>query len=79
MVLTQSGKVYTWGLANDGRLGLGAKLYADETRDYCKFTAVPQQIPFAKSMHVDSVNAAGCIAYAQVTNLKMGDSLSLID
>lgn len=78
-MLTQNGKLYTWGLANDGRLGLGDNIIGSEERNYRKFTAVPQRIMFSNSIHIDSVHASGCIAYAQVTNLKNDTTLTVMD
>ena len=68
MALTQTGKLYTWGLASDGRLGT-RKLIGAQTTDKNEHTCIPQQIQFTDES-VDTIQAMGQIAYCQVHSIK---------
>jgi len=65
--LTQSGKLYTWGLASDGRLGV-RKATGLKVTDKSSHTSVPQQLQFTTDS-IDAVHACGPLAYCEVTGM----------
>ena len=78
LALTQSGKLYSWGHFEDGRLGItkikGPTLISENN----KYTYQPQLINFTQD-HIDSIGAAGALAYCSVSGTSDLKSLDLSD
>jgi len=77
VALTESGNLYSWGLNDDGRLGVknipGRKLFRTSKNEY---TYIPQRILFTKD-HIDSIHSAGSLSYCRVTGTSDLMSLEL--
>ena len=67
IALTQSGKVYSWGLANDGRLGV-RRPTAMQILDKNKYTYHPQLLQFTTDT-VENISACGQMAYCTVNQI----------
>ena len=65
-MLTQSNKIYAWGLANEGRLGV-EKVVALNRMDHSLFTAVPQVVKLPPDVRVDNIKAVDRFTYAEAT------------
>lgn len=67
LALTQSGRLYCWGLASDGRLGL-RKISGKQVTDKSEHTCIPQLLNFTNG-NVESIYACGQIAYCDVNSI----------
>lgn len=61
--LTKSGNLYSWGLMDDGRLGLRQ---AKKQMMKSSFSSTPRQIKFTQD-NIVSIKAVGSIAYCNVS------------
>ena len=70
--MTQSGKIYTWGLANEGRLGTrrvkNLKISGKNSYSY-----QPQKIQFTND-NIDKIHASGSMAYCEATQIVKEDT-----
>lgn len=66
VVLTSNNKLYSWGLANEGRLGV-EKLVAKNQIDHSFFTAQPQNIKLPSDVRIDRIESIDMFTYAEAT------------
>jgi hypothetical protein len=67
-VLTQSGKLYSWGLFDDGRLGVRKAFGGVMHNNKNSFTYEPQRVQFTDD-HIEEIHADGSIAYCKVSGI----------
>lgn len=66
LALTQSGKLYSWGLMDDGRLGIRAARGKSYSTSKNSYTDEPQLVKFTDD-HIEEIQASGSMAYARVS------------
>ena len=67
-VLTQSGKLYSWGLMDVGRLGIKRPFGGIMHSDKNSFTSIPQRVNFTGDL-IEDINASGSVAYCKVSGI----------
>lgn len=68
MALTQSGKLYTWGLIDDGRLGVRKPYGGTLLTSKNEYTPEPQMLTFTDD-HIEEISASGSVGYCKVTGV----------